>query len=48
MIGEYLFYNNFPDHAKSVYCNGRTYTRDEYLIEKKKFLKRKAHKKVHS
>jgi len=46
MIGEYLFYNDFPENVKSVYCNGKTYTRKEFLIEKEKFLKRKAKRKV--
>tara|TARA_B100001057_G_scaffold498638_1_gene606368 strand:+ start:18857 stop:19015 length:159 start_codon:yes stop_codon:yes gene_type:complete len=41
MIGEYLFNSDFPKHVKSVYCNGRTYTREEFLEEKEKYLLRK-------
>tara|TARA_B100001094_G_scaffold104886_1_gene101067 strand:- start:303 stop:458 length:156 start_codon:yes stop_codon:yes gene_type:complete len=45
MIGEYLFYNDFPKGVRSIYCNGKTYTREQFLIEKEKFLKRKAKRK---
>ena len=33
MIGEYLFESDFPKHVKSVYCTGKTYTREEFLKE---------------
>ena len=46
MISEYLFDNDFPEHAKSIYCNGRTYTREEFLREKERFLKRKTKRRV--
>ena len=46
MIGKYLFDNDFPEHVKSIFCNGKTYTRNEFLIEKEKFLKRKSKKKI--
>ncbi len=42
MIGEHLFYNEFPKHAKSIYCNGKTYSREEFLNEREEFFKRKA------
>ena len=45
MIGEYLFESDFPKHVKSVYCNGRTYTREEFLKEKENYLLKKKQKK---
>ena len=45
MLGEYLFYNDFPQGVKSIYCNGKVYTREEFLIEKEKFFKKKLKRK---
>ena len=45
MIGEYLFYNDFRQGVKSIYCNGKVYTREEFLIEKDKFFKKKSKRK---
>lgn len=45
MLGEYLFYNDFPQGVKSIYCNGKVYTREEFLIEKDKFFKKKSKRK---
>ena len=44
MIGEYLFESDFPKHVKSVYCNGRKYTREEFLKEKENYLLNKKQK----
>ena len=41
MIGEYLFESDFPKHVKSVYVNGKTYTREEFLKEKENYLSKK-------
>ena len=41
MIDEYLFENNVPIGVKSIYCNGTTYSREQFLIEREKFLKKK-------
>jgi len=46
MIGEYLFYNDFPERIKSIYCNGKTYSREEFLIERERFFKRKNKRKT--
>ena len=45
MIGENLFESDFPKHVKSVYCNGRTYTREEFLKEKENYPLKKKQKK---
>ena len=45
MIGEYLFESDFPKHVKSVYCNGKTYTREEFLKEKENLILKKKQKK---
>jgi len=41
MIDEYLFENNVPIGVKSIYCNVRTYSRDQFMIERQKFLQKK-------
>ena len=33
------------EHVKSIYCNGRTYTREEFLKEKENYLLKKKQKK---
>ena len=41
MIDEYLFGNDLPVGVRSIYCNGRTYSREQFLIEREKFLQKK-------
>ena len=45
MICEYLFESEFPKHVKSVWCNGKKYTREEFLKEKENYLLKKKQKK---
>ena len=48
MIGEHLFNNDFPKHVKSVYVNGKTYTREEFLKEKENYLSKKKKNQIKS
>jgi len=41
MIGEYLFKNEIPHGIKTIHCNGKTYSREEFVLEREKFLTRK-------
>jgi len=41
MIDEYLFENDLPVGVRSIYCNGRKYSREQFLIEREKFTQKK-------
>jgi len=41
MIDEYLFGNDLPVGVRSIYCNGRKYSREQFLIEREKFTQKK-------
>ena len=37
----YLFYEEFPEGVKSVCVGGQVMTKEEFLIKKKQYLKKK-------
>jgi hypothetical protein len=37
----FLFRNEFPRGVKSIFVNGKTYTRKEFLKKKEEFIKKK-------
>ncbi len=38
----YVFELDFPENVKSIFFNGRTYSKEKFYIEKEKFLKKKS------
>ena len=42
----FIFEKDFPDNVKSVFFNGKTYSKEEFNNEKAKFFKRKSAKQL--
>jgi len=41
MIGKYLFEHEIPHGVKSICCNGKTYSREEFVLKVRSFSKDK-------
>ena len=41
MLDSFIFQNDLPDGVKSLSFNGKTYSREQFLAEREKFLNSK-------
>jgi hypothetical protein len=42
----FIFERDFPENVKSIFFNGKTYSREKFNSEKAKYLKRKLAKQL--
>ena len=43
---DFIFERDFPENVKSIFFNGKTYSREKFNSEKAKYLKRKLAKQL--
>ena len=44
MLDSFIFQNDIPKGVKSLFFNGKTYSREQFLAERKKFFNNKTKK----
>ena len=44
MLDSFIFQNDLPDGVKSLSFNGKTYSREQFLAERERFLKNRDNK----